>query len=228
MARLKRYTIPNYLQHIIQHGNNRQNIFNDKNDYAFFYECLHDAAKRYELLIHGYVFMPNHFHLLATPKIETSISLTMQSVGRRYVQYFNQKNKRTGTLWNGRYRSTIIEDKSYFFLCLRYIELNPTHKNIVLKPDLYPWSSYRKNALGINDPLITEHPMYTQLGYTPIVRQIAYGELFRNKLTEEEYELITSSTEKGWVLGSDNFKSIIKNLTQRRVEPLPRGRPVNK
>ena len=156
MPRLPRYVLPGVPQHIIQRGNNRQAIFACEDDYSVYLDWLKRAAEQYGLAIHAYVLMTNHVHLLATPDAEDSIGKTLQSLGRRYVQYFNRRYGRTGTLWESRYRATVIDSESYLLACSRYIELNPVRAAMVGEPGEYPWSSYRCNAMGQEDGLVTE------------------------------------------------------------------------
>lgn len=225
MARLARYFITGQPQHIIQRGNNRDVIFADEADYTFYLECLQEAAESHALHIHAYVLMTNHVHLLASPKEETSIPKTFQSVGRRYVQYFNYTYDRTGTLWEGRYKATLIDSEHYLLTCMRYIELNPVRANMVRHPKDYRWSSHRYNALGKEDELITPHRLYRQLGRDEPARQSAYRQLFRSRLPQVELNNIRECTNKAWVLGSERFKNRVEKLTERRAKPKPRGRP---
>lgn len=181
MARLPRYVIPGQPQHIIQRGNNRQTIFAAEADYQFFRNALAEAAAKCGLAIHAYVWMTNHVHLLATPALEDSISKTFQSVGRRYVQYFNYTYKRSGTLWEGRYRATVVDSERYLLTLMRYIELNPLRAGMVVAPQDYPWSSYGRNALaegGPNADWLTPHEEYMRLGLDDLARQEAYRALF--------------------------------------------------
>jgi len=152
MARLPRYVIPGQPQHIIQRGNNRQAIFAADADFQFFRDALIDAASKHGLAIHAYVWMTNHIHLLATPEFDDSISKVFQSVGRRYVQYFNYTYRRSGTLWEGRYRATVVDSEQYLLVLMRYIELNPVRAGMVAHPSEYPWSSYLFNAQGNGGP----------------------------------------------------------------------------
>ncbi len=225
MARLPRYVIPGQPQHIIQRGNNRTAIFGGDDDYIFYLECLREAAEANELAIHAYVLMTNHVHLLATPGHETSIGKTLQSLGRRYVQYFNFTYQRTGTLWEGRYKATIIDSESYLLTCSRYIELNPVRANMVAHPREYPWSSYHWHADGRADALLVDHPLYRRLGKTAEERQSAYRALFRAHLGDTALVEIRDATNKGWALGSDRFLTQIEALSGRRAAPLPKGRP---
>ena len=147
----------------------------------------------------------------------------MQSVGRRYVQYFNTTYQRTGTLWEGRYKATLVDSESYLFTCYRYIELNPVRANMVVHPGEYRWSSYHANALGLHDKLITPHDRYFALGDVPEVRQEAYRKLFKAHIDEKALADIRQSTQKGWVLGSERFKAEAELMAKRRSRPLPRG-----
>lgn len=225
MARLPRYFVPGQPQHVIQRGNNREPVFAHEDDYLFYLDCLKDAAKAQGLAIHAYVLMTNHVHLLATPDADTSLPKTLQSVGRRYVQYFNYSHKRTGTLWEGRYKATLIDSEAYLLTCMRYIELNPVRAGMVGHPGDYPWSSYRANAQGSDDRLVLPHSLYRHLGRTLVERQAAYRQLFRAHVSKADVETIREATNKAWVLGNDRFRAKITRLTDRRAAPLPRGRP---
>jgi putative transposase len=225
MARLPRLFLPGQPIHAIQRGNNREPICAAEEDYRFYLECLGKAAGEYGLAIHAYVLMTNHVHLLATPENEDSLSRTLQSLGRRYVQYFNHAYGRTGTLWEGRYKSTLIDSAHYLLTCMRYIELNPMRAAMVGHPGDYPWSSYRANAQGEPDVLLTPHALYRKLGPTPEARQKAYRQLFRAQIAKEELEVIRNATNKAWVLGDSRFSAKVEALSQRRAAPLPRGRP---
>jgi len=229
MARLPRYFIKDQPQHLIQRGNNREIIFGGEEDYLFYLKCLEEASKANGLNVHAYVLMTNHVHLLASPSDETSISKTFQSVGRRYVQYFNYYYERTGTLWEGRYKSTIIDSETYLLTCMRYIEMNPVRaRNMAKHPKEYRWSSYGYNALGREDNLISPHSIYERMGVSYNERQHAYRQLFKSHLPESELNNIRDCTNKGWVLGNDTFKEKVEKLTDRRSKPKPKGRPKKK
>lgn len=223
MPRLPRYVLPGHPQHVIQRGNNRCPIFIAEEDYVRFREELSDACRRFHCLIHAYVFMTNHVHLIMTPERENSIAKVLQSVGRRYVQYFDFAYQRTGTLWEGRYKATLIDTERYLLTCYRYIELNPVRANMVTHPSAYRWSSYRANALGQHDPLLTPHAEYLALGSRHDERQAAYRTLFEVHLDDMTLAEIREATQKAWVLGNDRFKDDIERLLQRRTRPLPRG-----
>lgn len=223
MARLPRFVLPGQPQHVIQRGNNRQEIFCAESDYRFFLEKLRAAADKHDCQIHAYVLMTNHIHLLMTPGQEDSIGKLMQMLGRYYVQYYNYCYGRTGTLWEGRYRATLIDSEAYLLTCMRYIELNPVRAGMVAHPSEYPWSSYAQNAAGEEDNLIKPHLEYKRLGKTPEERQSAYRQLFRARISEGTLDEIRQATNKAWVLGNDRFKRRIEKLLDRRIEPKPRG-----
>lgn len=225
MARLPRLYLPDQSFHVIQRGNNHAPIFAADADYHFYLRCLQEAAETHSLTVHAYVLMTNHVHLLVTPESELSLSKTLQSIGRRYVQYFNFTYQRTGTLWEGRYKSTLIDSEQYLLTCMRYIELNPVRADMVAHPSDYPWSSYRANAQGNVDALIAGHELYLRLGRTDVARQDAYRQLFLIQLAKVDVEAIRNATNKGWLLGDSRFSARVEALTERRATPLPRGRP---
>ena len=228
MARLPRYVIPGQLQHIIQRGNNRQVIFAAEADYQFFRDALVEAADKHGLAIHAYVWMTNHLHLLATPEGEDSISKVFQSVARRYVQYSNFTYRRSGTLWEGRYRATVVDSERYLLTLMRYIELNPVRAGLVAHPRDYPWSSYGRNAQGekgLNADWLTSHREYQRLARSAADRQSAYRQLFRAAISAGDLKAIRDCTHKGWALGSERFKAKIEALGPRRASSKGVGRP---
>lgn len=225
MARLPRYFVEGQAQHVIQRGNNREPIFACEEDYRFYLDCLRDAAERHGVAIHAYVLMTNHVHLLVTPESKDSLGKTLQSLGRRYVQYFNSSYDRTGTLWEGRYRATLIDGERYLLTCMRYIELNPVRAGMVTHPADYPWSSHGANALGREHPMLTEHQLYSRLGLSGPERRRANRHLFRGALSGHDLAAIREATNKGWVLGNDRFREPIERLSGRRAAPKARGRP---
>lgn len=223
MARLPRYVLPGHPQHIIQRGNNRSIIFVTEDDFEFYRECLICASVEHDVQVHAYVFMTNHVHLLMTPNTVDGLSKVMQSVGRRYVQYFNFRHQRTGTLWEGRYRATLIDTERYLLTCYRYIELNPVRANMVPRPEMYRWSSFRCNAQGFSDELISPHSLYKALATAQNERLVAYGALFERDIAPELLDSIRNATNKAWLLGGDRFKNEIELLINRRPERLPTG-----
>jgi putative transposase len=224
MARLTRLCPVDIPQHIIQRGNNRQVCFNSREDLSAYAYWLKEFAAKYHVEIHAWVFMTNHVHLLVTPRSQSAVSNLMQSLGRQYVQYFNKTYQRSGTLWEGRFKSCIVQTSDYLLQCYRYIELNPVRAGIVNNPSDYAWSSYRANAFGKASLLITPHNEYLQLGKTPEERQMHYRELFRFHLELNEVDNIRKSVNKGLALGSDRFKEEVEANLNRRVTPLKAGR----
>ena len=224
MARLPRYSLSGQPQHIIHRGNNRETIFVVDEDYQFYLECLLAAASEHGVEIHAYVLMMNHLHLLVTPKTEKSISKFFQSVGRKYVQYFNHRYGRSGTLWDGRYKATVIESDVYLLDCCRYVELNPVRIGMVKHCEDYPWSSYHQNALGKKDDLVTAHEIYHRLGDDESEKQVQYKALFKHSIPEAFLCDIRHATNKGWALGSEDFLRKVEVLNQRQVKPKKRGR----
>lgn len=223
MARLPRYGVSGQPQHIIQRGNNRSPIFFAHQDYEFFLECLKDGCERYGCAVHAYVLMTNHVHLLATPESGDGISKLMQSIGRRYVQHINFRRRRTGTLWEGRYKAVPLDSEQYLMICYRYIELNPVRAGMVEKPADYRWSSYAFNAQGQEDPVVREHRLYQALGKEPTSRRVAYRALFRREIDEATLSDLRGSANRGWALGGKGFLAKLEAAADRPVQPRPRG-----
>jgi len=223
MARLPRFVIPGHPQHVIVRGNNREPIFYAEADYQFYLEKLKQACDKHSCDVHAYVLMTNHVHLLITPHKEDGISKAMQMLGRYYVQYFNYCYERTGTLWEGRYKASLIDSDSYALICYRYIELNPVRAEMVDHPSEYPWASYRHNALGEKNDLVMHHHLYQTLGKADEERQKAYRTLFRARIPHRTLEEIRSATNKAWVLGSEPFKDKIESRLNRPTQPRQRG-----
>lgn len=225
MARKPRLDLPDFAQHIIQRGNNRHVCFVSEEDFSMYAHHLHRASEKYGVDIHAWVFMTNHVHLLVTPKAAGAVSKMMQSVGRSYVRYFNYTYQRTGTLWEGRFKSCLIDTERYLLECYRYIELNPVRAGMVTDPSKYKWSSYCVNALGKVSKLCSPHPLYLSLGNHLQERLQAYRELFRYQLDDSMIEDIREVTQKGLVLGRDDFVDQIEKLTARKLEVRGAGRP---
>src|SRR5512139_164511 len=223
MARLPRFVIPGQPQHVIVRGNNRSEIFCADADYQFYLEKLQLACDKHDCNIHAYVLMTNHVHLLITPQKEDGLGKVMQMLGRYYVQYYNYTYQRTGTLWEGRYKATLIDSETYLLSCMRYIELNPVRAGMVAHPSEYPWSSYRSNALGQPNELVAPHLEYLRLGSSDAARQVAYRQLFKHRIAESTLDEIREATNKAWVLGSDRFKQRVQKQLDRRIEPSVRG-----
>lgn len=225
MARLKRIGPVGIPQHIIQRGNNRQVCFAAEQDMAVYANLLHEYSKEFSVSIHAWVFMTNHVHLLVTPHFAGGVSKMMQAQGRRYVRYFNREYQRSGTLWEGRFKSSLVQSETYLLHCQRYIELNPVRANMVADPADYAWSSYQFNALGKHIELCTPHEEYLRLGSTEKERQEVYRELFRYHVDGKLLEDIRTAANKGLALGGERFKSEIEQLHGRRVRAAKMGRP---
>lgn len=228
MARLPRLTVPGYPHHLIQRGNNRQTVFTDSTDYRRLLEYLGECAPRYGVAIHAYTLMSNHFHLLATPEDGHGLSGMMQSLGRRYVRIFNDRHSRSGTLWEGRYKATVIDSERYLIACMAYIELNPVRAGMVLHAADYPWSSYAHQTGIRHDPLITPHSLYWALGNTPFSREAAYRQIVESGLSKEQVDDFTQATLKGWALGGEEFALDLQEQTGRRATKQKPGRPFAK
>lgn len=225
MARLPRLTLPGYPHHVIQRGNNRQAIFVDRADFEAMLALLHEHSRKFEVAVHAYVLMDNHFHLLATPSTADGLPQMMQSIGRSYVRYFNGRHGRTGTLWEGRYRSTVIEAERYLLACMAYIDLNPVRAGMAARAVDYPWSSHA-HWLGLrSDRLLTTHALYWALGNTPFAREAAYAALVQAGLGEKQLDALTQSALSGWALGEPDFVADLQKLTPRRVSKAKPGRP---
>jgi len=190
-----------------------------------YLKWLKDFSDKYSVSIHAWVLMTNHIHILCTPKTDNGIGKMMQSLGRMYVGYFNHTYQRTGTLWEGRYKSSIIQSERYLLAVYRYIELNPVRADMVISPSEYSWSSYNFNALGIVNDLITPHQEYLALGDSASERNAAYIELFKIEVDGELLNNIGGSINKGLALGSDAFIKEIEALTKVRVSSRKAGRP---
>ncbi len=225
MARLPRLTVPGYAHHIIQRGNNRQAIFDSRADYELLLDLLEENARKHQVAIHAYVLMSNHFHLLATPETVEGIPQMMQALGRRYVRNFNLRHARSGTLWEGRYRSTLIQAERYLLACMVYIDLNPVRAGMVVDPADYFWSSYQHYVGRRADKLVVPHPLYWELGNTPFARDQAYGDLVRSGVGPEQQKLLTSSALQGWALGEPDYVADLQKRTLRRVTRAQAGRP---
>ena len=227
MARLPRLTLPGYPHHIIQRGNNRQAIFSSVADFQMLLSLLDENAQKFGVAVHAYVLMDNHFHLLATPATAEGLPRMMQAVGRRYVRYFNDRQGRTGTLWEGRYRSTVIDTDRYLLACMAYIDLNPVRAGLVREAAAYPWSSHAHYVGQRADRLVTPHALFWTLGNTPFSREAAYAALVAQGIAPGQQEVLTRAALGGWALGDESFVANLQKQTSRRVIKAKAGRPAS-
>jgi len=227
MARLPRLTVPGHPHHVIQRGNNRQEVFRDAADCERFLALLGDLASAHRVAVHAYVLMPNHVHLLMTPAEGSALSRLMQALGRSYVTWFNRRHSRTGTLWEGRFRASVVESERYLFACSRYIEMNPVRAGLVSDPAQYRWSSHAHHVGLRPEALIEEHPLIWSLGNTPFARQAAYRQLFEQSANVAEVDTLRAAIQGGWVVGSTAFGEAIAAQIKRRPLRKARGRPRN-
>jgi len=225
MPRQPRLIVVGYPHHLIIRGNNRSAIFYNEKDQHFFIQCLFDTKEDTGSLIYAYCLMTNHVHLLIEPKTKDGIRKMMQSLGRRYVRYINSTYKRTGTLWEGRYKSSVVSKDNYLLACCRYIELNPVRAKIVKDPSQYPWSSYSFRAEGKSNKLLSEDPVYRDLGDTPFERQRAYQKWIKESIPDKEWSIIRQMTQKGGVIGDQDFCNRISKTLSRDITFRSRGRP---
>ena len=225
MPRRPRTHIAGLPLHIVQRGHNRNACFFGEEDYLAYQEWLGEALKSTGCLLHAYVQMTNHVHLLLTPPEPEAIPLLLISLGRRYVQYINKAYRRTGTLWDSRYKSSLVQADTYLLRCQRYIELNPVRANMVNDPANYRWSSYRSNGLGQSNFLLTPHELYLGLARNEADRLAVYRGLFRSELDAETISDIRMALDQGLPFGNSRFIANIEQVTGRRIEVRPRGRP---
>ena len=224
MPRRARLRFPGLPLHIIQRGNNRGPCFVEDADRLVYLSLLEERAAQFECAVHAYVLMSNHVHLLVTPDAEAGASLMMKHVGQEYVQYVNRTHERTGSLWEGRFRSSLVDTEQYFLRCQRYIELNPVRAGMARSPGEYPWSSYRTNAWGTASTLVTPHPCYLSLGTNEAARASAYEAEFGTSLTEVQLEEIRRAANGGFVLGGDAF---VERIAEALGRPAARRRKAN-
>lgn len=220
MSRSRRICIANIPQHVIQRGNNKQPCFINAKDYHLYLKKLAECAEKHSVNVHAYVLMTNHVHLLLTPLVDGAISLFMQALGRCYVRYFNIEHKRSGTLWEGRYKACLIETDRYFLAVSRYIELNPVRAAMVKQPADYSWSSYHYNALGKANSILTPHSAYIAIANNKQLRLAGYKQLFQHQASRDELAAIREATHRCWLLGTKQFN---QQLSQQIGQQLTRA-----
>ena len=211
--------------HIVQRGHNRNACFFTDEDYLAYKEWLGEALRNNGCQLHAYVLMTNHVHLLLTPEKAAGVPKLIIALGRRYVQYINKTYRRTGTLWDSRYKSSLIQVETYLLACMRYIELNPVRAGMVGDPADYRWSSYRTNGIGLSDPLVTPHTAYQEIDPDNSLRRQAYRELFRPHLDAPAIADIRQALDQSSPLGDSRFHAAIETVIGERRQPRPRGRP---
>lgn len=226
MPRPLRIDLPGIPQHVIQRGNDRQPCFFTEADYLCYYSELRQMAQREACVIHAYVMMTNHVHLLLTPTAHGAVPRLMQALGRRYVRYINTTYHRTGTLWEGRYKASLVGGDDYLMHCHRYIELNPVRAAMVADPRDYRWSSHRALAFGEPDPLLTPHTSCLGLSADSTVRHQRYREMVMATVGPEELDSIRRHLQRQHAYGSDRFRRAIEAKLGRAVGPQKIGRPI--
>ena len=225
VPRPPRLDLPGVPQHVMVRGNNKSSMFFSDRDRRLFLRYLEEGLEKSHSALHAFVLMTNHVHLLATGYQSGSISRLVQSIGRRYSRYVNQAYRRTGTLFEGRFKSSLVDTESYLFTCMRYIELNPVRAGLTRAPIEYGWSSFAHNATGSPAWMLTPHEAYRGLGSNAESRALAYRALFATPLSEADLERIRRATEKGAALGSAAFEKRLEATLGRKVTLDSPGRP---
>ncbi|HEY5734534.1 MAG TPA: transposase [Gammaproteobacteria bacterium] len=224
MPRRARVYIPGLPYHIVQRGNNREACFIEPENYQFYLDLWRELSIHYHCQVHAYCLMTNHVHFLVTPKSKSAISDTMKVVGSRYAAYINRNYARTGTLWEGRHRSSLVQTERYLLTCMRYIELNPVRAGMVERPEAYRWSSYGFNAYG-DAGWLHRHERYMSLGASSDERCFAYRELLRTHLNGQDIHLIRKAAHYCQPVGDDRFRQQIEQRYGIRIGQMRRGRP---
>jgi len=225
MPRKPRMYLAEIPAHIVQRGNNRDACFFSDDDYLFYLDVLGQGLRRYKVKLHAYCLMTNHVHLLMTPEDESGISRVMQHIGRRYVQYINKTYRRSGTLWEGRHKASLVDADNYLLMCYRYIEMNPVAASMVKTPEQYRWSSYQYHAWGKPNDIIRDHFLYEELGSASDIKQHAYRELFKTQIPDVDLHIIKKSMKYNYPLGGQRFKEQVECALGRTVGQNQRGRP---
>lgn len=225
MPRPPRPDLARVPQHVAQRGNDRQACFFHEDDRLTYLTLLREAALRHGCAVHAYVLMTNHVHLLVTPVEQGAVSRMMQMLGRNYVTHVNACYRRTGTLWEGRYKSCLVDSEDYVLACYRYIELNPVRAGMVETPSEYRWSSHRRNAYGEPDPLVHPHAEYLALGCASSPACVAYRALFAHELSEERLVEIRAYVQQQKALGGARFQTQVEAALGRHVQVRPAHRP---
>lgn len=228
MPRKPRFFVPGIPVHVVQRGHSRQAVFFESQDYATYAYWVKESALKYGISIHAFVLMTNHVHLLLTPSTEKGVSDFMQYVGRRYVPYINHKYGRSGTIWEGRFKASMVQDDRYLLAVMRYIEMNPVRAGMVDLPGHYRWSSFLHNSGARKISFISHHEVYNSLGKSKEIASQAYVDLFRGELSEQEMKRINEAWKTGTPLGNDSFRKQIEGQLGCKVGYARRGRPVRR
>lgn len=227
MPRRARLRLAGLPLHLIQRGNNRGACFFTEDDRSIYLHHLGLLSVKFGCAVHAYVLMTNHVHLMLSPRAPDGASLLMKHLGQRYVQYVNRAYRRSGTLWEGRFRSSLVQNEGYLLRCYRYIEMNPVRARIVDHPAEYRWTSFRVNAGGAPAGLITPHAEYMALGADQAARSVAYSDLFRRDLESDELAEIRTAANAGFALGGERFRKEVEAMTGRRAGRGKPGRPAS-
>lgn len=228
MARLSRLNLPGMLHLITQRGHNGGRIVQSDQDRQYWRELLAEQVLRQRLSLHAYVLMNDGFQLLLTPSDRTGLPAAMQALGRSYARYFNNTYNRTGSLWDGRYRATVLQPERYLLPSLVMIDLKPVKAGAVVDPVDYGWSSHRSLVGKVADRILTAHALYWGLGNTPFAREAAYAELVRKGLSSEQERDLQLASSRSWAMGDEAFLEEAQMHTTRRLYPIPAGRPARK
>jgi len=226
MPRKPRFFLPGIPCHVVQRGNNRSACFYGDDDFAFYMSIVDEALQKHHVQLHAYVLMTNHVHLLMTPATPEGIGKVMQSIGRIYVRTLNTRYRRTGTLWEGRYKASLIESDAYLLCCQRYIELNPVRAQSVAHPGDYLWSSYQQYGNGKTIQCLSPHPLFLALGNTPDERRQKYRELILQGLRETELDSIRRCLQHNYPLGNRVFLDEVESALEQKIGKVDQGRPV--
>jgi putative transposase len=227
MPRKPRFFLPGVPVHIVQRGHSREPVFFEDEDYRAYLYWLDESLKKYKCQLHAYVLMTNHIHLLLTPQSAQNVSLVMQYLGRHYVPYINKTYGTSGSIWEGRFKASLVQEENYLLQCMRYIELNPVTASMVKRPEQYQWSSYNFNGKGKLNPILVMHECYRDLGRIKSERLVVYQELFKAHIELNDQHAIKSSLETGTPLGDSYFKEKIEQKLKCKVGYSKRGRPLH-
>lgn len=225
MARLPRLVVPGALHHLLQRSNNRQLLFIDDADYMAYLAALREATRLHGVQVHAYALLPHHVHLLVTPQTETALARAMQTLGRRYVGYFNRRHERSGTLWEGRFRTTLADADAYWQALLCYVEQHALRSGLAERPGDYPWSSAAHHLGQRRDPLISEHPRVWAQGNTPFERELAHRQALGTPLPADLMAQIRRHVHSGWPLLTDASAQALAKETRRPLRVRSPGRP---